>query len=239
MATDSSQTPQHPAPQAPSTGSGAAFLFIAFSLFLMVVAWQEHGHWRAQSPAAATPLHPAVLATPPVLRDVHARKPAVADRKEAHTALYRRLGAYVAHRFKISAIVATEIVAKAHAIGHQLKLDPLLILAVISVESRFDPAAQSNMGAKGLMQVMPRWHADKLEAVGGEERVFDPESNIMVGARILKEYLLPTGNVTDALQRYLGATSEEMAAEYSDKVSREREIFDFVARKGIAPGTPL
>jgi len=43
------------------------------------------------------------------------------------------------------------------------------------------------MGAKGLMQVIPRFHQDKLDALGGEDSVLDPMTNIMVGARILKD----------------------------------------------------
>lgn len=240
MSTDPMRSESCP-PRPAGIGYGAAFFFIAFSLFLMYSAWHEHGGWRAQSAAAPTVAAAGVPASLPPFahREIQHRKTAATERKESHAAVYRRLGAYVARRFRISAIIATEIVTKAHAVGHQLKLDPLLILAVISVESRFDPTAQSNMGAMGLMQVMPRWHADKLEAVGGEERIFELEPNIMVGARILKEYLLPTGEIADALQRYLGATSEEMANEYADKVTREREIFDYVARKGVAPGTPL
>ena len=67
---------------------------------------------------------------------------------------YRAVGEYLARRYRVSSQMATNIVAKAYAIGTELKLDPMLILAVISVESRFNPIAESVMGAKGLMQVI-------------------------------------------------------------------------------------
>ena len=93
-----------------------------------------------------------------------------------------------------------------------------MILAVIAVESRFNPIAESAMGAKGLMQVIPRFHIEKFDPFGGEKVAFEPEANIMVGAKILKEYIRRTGDVADALQMYAGATLEDTKNGYSAKV---------------------
>ena len=144
---------------------------------------------------------------------------------------YRALGENLARRYRVSPEVTTDIVAKAHAIGEELKLDPLLILAVISVESRFNPIAQSAMGAKGLMQVIPRHHTEKFAPFGGEKVALDPHANIMVGASILKEYVRRTGNIGNALQMYVGATSEENENGYSAKVMAERDRLNFILRK--------
>jgi soluble lytic murein transglycosylase-like protein len=180
---------------------------------------------EAQHPAATTL---AVNTPPPVeAKDLHAEKK------------YQRLGEYVARRYRVSSAVATEIVAKAHVVGRRLDLDPMLILAVISVESRFNPIAESNMGAKGLMQVIPRLHADKFLAVGGPNAVFELEPNITVGARILKDYLRYTGDLLDALQMYVGASTQEDASEYSEKVTRERERLNQIARRRSDAGTAL
>lgn len=135
---------------------------------------------------------------------------------------YRALGEYVARRYRVSQEATTNIVATAYAAGQALKLDPLLILAVISVESRFNPIAESVMGAKGLMQVIPRFHSDKFDAVGGEKAAFEPEANITVGAQILKEYLRRTGDLSDALRLYVGS-SDENDSQYAEKVMAERE----------------
>src|SRR5204863_439614 len=87
---------------------------------------------------------------------------------------------------KVPSVIATaateRMVAAAFRAAREVGLDPLLVLAVISVESRFNPIAESVMGAKGLMQIIPRYHPVKLAAVGGEAAVWDPESNIVVGA---------------------------------------------------------
>jgi len=144
---------------------------------------------------------------------------------------YRAIGEYLARRYRVSSEVTTNIVAKAHAVGQQLKLDPALILAVISIESRFNPIAESVMGAKGLMQVIPRYHTEKFDPLGGEKVAFDPAANILVGAKVLKEYIRRTGDVADALQMYVGASSEENENGYSFKVMTERDRLNYVLRQ--------
>ena len=56
------------------------------------------------------------------------------------------------------------------------------------MESRFNPIAESDAGAQGLMQVIPSYHKDKMEAAGVDS-VLDPHDNIRLGAQILKEYI--------------------------------------------------
>jgi soluble lytic murein transglycosylase-like protein len=158
-------------------------------------------------------------------------KPPVSDANEGK---YRAVGDYLARRYRVSSEMTTEVVAKAHAIGAELKLDPLLILAVISVESRFNPVAESVMGAKGLMQVIPRYHSDKFEPLGGEKVAFDPQVNILVGAKILKEYIRRTGDIADALQLYVGASSDENENGYSGKVMAERDRLNQILRQFLS-----
>ena len=156
--------------------------------------------------------------------------PVVVD-PDPNAGKYRAVGEYLARRYRVSSEMTTNIVAKAYAAGAELKLDPMLILAVISVESRFNPIAESVMGAKGLMQVIPRFHAEKFDPLGGEKVAFEPAVNIMVGAAILKEYLRRTGDLADALQMYVGATSEENENGYAAKVMSERDRLSFVVRQ--------
>lgn len=155
--------------------------------------------------------------------------PAVPE--SASMAKYRAVGEYLARRYRVSSEMTTSVVAKAHSVGGELKIDPLLILAVIAVESRFNPLAESVMGAKGLMQVIPKFHTDKFGPLGGEKAAFDPHANIAVGATILKEYLRRTGDVADALQMYVGASSEENENGYSGKVIAERDRLSQVLRQ--------
>jgi soluble lytic murein transglycosylase-like protein len=163
--------------------------------------------------------------------DASQKPAAVVDVNEGR---YRAVGDYLARRYRVSAEMTTDVVAKAHTIGAELKVDPLLILAVISVESRFNPVAESVMGAKGLMQVIPRYHSDKFEPLGGEKVAFEPRANIFVGAKILKEYLSRTGDVADALQLYVGATSDENENGYSGKVMAERDRLNQILRQFLS-----
>jgi len=144
---------------------------------------------------------------------------------------YKAVGEYLARRYRVSSEMTTKVVANAHAIGAELKLDPLLILAVIAIESRFNPLAESGMGAKGLMQVIPRFHSDKFDPLGGEKVAFDTDANIIVGAKILKEYLRRTGDIADALQLYVGAGSDDSDNSYSGKVMAERDRIGHVLRQ--------
>lgn len=134
---------------------------------------------------------------------------------------YRALSEFVANRYRVSQTVAFDLVELAHRVGKDLQLDPLLIIAVISIESRFNPIAESVKGAKGLMQIIPKYHTDKLQVFGGVDSVFDPETNIQVGAQILKEYIRTTGNVGIALQMYAGALSDN-EDQYTNKVMNEK-----------------
>jgi hypothetical protein len=158
----------------------------------------------------------------------------VPDMIDPNEGKYRSLGEYLARRYRVSSEMTTQIVAKAHAAGSDLSLDPMLILAVISVESRFNPIAQSVTGAKGLMQVIPRFHSEKFDPLGGEKVAFDPAANIIVGAKILKEYIRRTGDLADGLQMYVGATSEDSENGYSAKVIAERDRLHSVMRQYLS-----
>jgi hypothetical protein len=181
-----------------------------------------------------SPLHALEL---PHLPRTTAPQPIIAA--DPNAAKYRAIGEHLARRFQVSSEMTTQVVAKAYGLGQELKLDPLLILAVIAVESRFNPVAESGMGAKGLMQIIPRFHPEKFEPLGGERVAFEPAANITVGAKILQEYLRRTGDLGGALQLYVGATTEEAENGYSSKVMAERVRLQGVLKQlQIRPALP-
>jgi soluble lytic murein transglycosylase-like protein len=136
-----------------------------------------------------------------------------------HSAEQRALAETIARRYRVAEEAIVEIVSSAYRAGAQHRVDPLLILAVVAVESRFNPVAQSVLGAKGLMQILPRFHQDKLSEHGGEAALLEPEANIQIGTRILREYLRRSGETEAALQMYAGA---EPDSQYPNKVLAER-----------------
>ena len=143
----------------------------------------------------------------------------------------RVLTGHLARRFMIAPEATELMVETAYRAAAEVGLDPLLVLAVIAIESRFNPIAESVMGAKGLMQIIPRYHRAKLELHGGEGAVLDPESNILVGARILQEYVHRTGTLEAGLQYYNGAFRDG-SAQYAHKVMAERGRLEQVLRGG-------
>lgn len=170
----------------------------------------------AAPPPARAPAPDGLLACapPPAEASAGGGAPTLRDPRQ------RALVEHLSRRYLIASEFTERIVAAAHRVAGEVGLDPLLVLAVISIESRFNPIAESGMGAKGLMQIIPKYHLDKLRAAGGVEAVFDPESNIEIGARILQEYVYRTGSLEGGLQFYNGAWRDRSAA-YAQKVLAE------------------
>jgi soluble lytic murein transglycosylase-like protein len=133
----------------------------------------------------------------------------------------RLLTEFIAKRYRVSEQAVASYVSHAYQAGAQHSVDPLLILAVMAVESRYNPVAESNMGAKGLMQVIPKWHPEKLLDHGGEHAVLEPAVNIEVGARILREYQRRVGDLEAALLMYNGAL-DQPHSQYAAKVFAEK-----------------
>ncbi len=100
-----------------------------------------------------------------------------------------------------------------HAEASRAQVPPQLVLALIQVESKFDPYAVSHSGAVGLMQIMPFW----LKLIGRpDDSLVHMETNLRMGCTILRYYLQKShGDIREALQRYNGAT---VGIDYSDKV---------------------
>jgi soluble lytic murein transglycosylase-like protein len=132
---------------------------------------------------------------------------------------------FIAKRYRVAEDVVTNFVSIAYRAGEKYSLDPLLILAVMAVESRYNPVAESFVGARGLMQIIPKYHPEKLDAHGGEHALLEPEVNILVGAQILREYLRRFGDTETALQVYNGAL-DEPTARYSNKVFAEKALLE-------------
>jgi len=133
------------------------------------------------------------------------------------------LATYLARRYRVSAAATRDLVDAAFRAAELTKLDPLLILSVMAVESSFNPIAESSYGAKGLMQVVPRYHAEKLAFHGGAETVLDPQTNIRVGAEILSDYIRRSGSLEAGLQMYAGA-AEDADNQYAQKVLAEKRL---------------
>jgi soluble lytic murein transglycosylase-like protein len=139
------------------------------------------------------------------------------------------LATWISRRYKVAAEPVAALVQESWAIGQRAGLDPTLILAIMAVESSFNPFAQSTVGAQGLMQVMTRVHDEKYEAFGGTRAAFDPISNLRVGVQVLKECIARAGSIQDGLRFYVGAALQEGDGGYATRVMLEQAHMRAVA----------
>ena len=100
-----------------------------------------------------------------------------------------------------------------HSEASRAGLSPEIVLALIEVESHFDPYAVSSAGAQGMMQIMPFW---KHEIGRPEDNLINIQTNLRYGCTILKYYLQrEKGRLADALARYNGSYGQYW---YSERV---------------------
>ncbi len=142
-----------------------------------------------------------------------------------------RVADYLARRYKVSRAAIKPLITSAQQTGQTVGLDPLLIIAVMGVESSFNPFAESAFGAQGLMQVVPRFHKDKLDPAVGASGLLEPAENIRVGALVLKECIRRNGSLMAGLQQYAGAGSDAATA-YANRVIAETQRLKTAMKSG-------
>lgn len=155
------------------------------------------------------------------------------DQKVLRTRVARKAVAkYVADKYKIDDEKSLRVVEKATIVGREAGLDPTLILAVIAVESSFQPHARSKKGAQGLMQVMPRMHDDKYRLFGEHSFSANIDVHLRVGTLILREYIARAGSLHGGLRWYVGASHPRTKdGGYGRKVLAERARLKEVAKQ--------
>ncbi len=140
---------------------------------------------------------------------------------------------WLSRKYRVAPEPLGVLVSEAFAIGQKVRLDPTLILAVMAIESRFNPYAQSPVGAQGLMQVLTRVHTDKYEDFGGQMAAFDPVANLRVGVKVLQDCIKQGGSIEGGLRLYVGAVSSDGAG-YINKVMAEH-----LRIQSVALGKPM
>ncbi len=131
---------------------------------------------------------------------------------------------FIAERYEKPAHEVRAVVEAAERAGARHGLPSSLLLAMVETESSFNHEARSAYGARGLMQVVPRFHPEEVKAAGGAHRLDDPATNIDVGARILARYLDRSGNLQRALAKYSGGS-----AGYAAKVMKRKRHLEQIA----------
>lgn len=142
---------------------------------------------------------------------------------------------YVARRYRVSEEALVPVFELAESAGQQRRIDPLLIVAVIGIESGFNPFAESAMGAQGLMQIIPRFHMDKVPDASGDKPFLDPVVNIMIGTHVLEEAIRRRGGLVAGLQYYGGASDQD--DRYANKVLAEKARLEQAVKRSASSAT--
>ena len=177
--------------------------------------------------AAAAPVSNANLKEPAKLEQP---APALEARVAPVAPEQQRVSQWIAKRYRVASDAAGMLVGATYSTAREVQLDPLLILAVIAIESRFNPFAESPVGAKGLMQVMAHVHRDRFQPLGGVQAALNPVANIKVGASILRDYVRRAGSLEGGLKMYVGAAFHDTDSGYGAKVIAEYNRMKSVAR---------
>lgn len=144
---------------------------------------------------------------------------------------------WISRRYSVAQEPISRLVQEAWAVGKMAGMEPTLILAVMAVESSFNPFAQSHVGAQGLMQVMTGIHHDKYEIFGGRRAAFDPVTNLRVGVQVLQDCIRRAGSLQAGLKYYVGAANLADDGGYAIKVLAEQAYLRQVAAGGKVPTT--
>lgn len=192
---------------------------------------RQHARSQPQAPELPADVLPVSLAEPLAISRATAADPAELNRQQAAVAQW------LSRRYRVAPEPISRLVQEAWRIGQQARLEPTLILAVMAIESRFNPFAQSPVGAQGLMQVMTRVHDDKYEAFGGLHAAFDPVSNLRVGVQVLRECIARAGSIEGGLKFYVGAADLTTDGGYAAKVMAEQALLRQVAAGRRVPVT--
>lgn len=125
---------------------------------------------------------------------------------------------------QVNDTVANTIVRQVYAYATSAGIKPSLLLAMMKVESTFNTKARSKHQALGLMQVMPKWHKDKLKG----RSLYNPEVAIEVGTKVLSDCIIKHKRV---MHKAIGCYNGDRTNSYYVKVRKEQiELLAFLKR---------
>ena len=129
---------------------------------------------------------------------------------------------------------ATRTAEVIYKLTTKLKLNPLLFIALMRVESNFNHLAISPVGAEGLMQVMPptaKWTAKKYNVEWPDGHSFDPIVNVKLGVYYLAYLYDQFGNMRHALTAYNRGPRATRYILNNNRGRLPREIDNFYSAK--------
>lgn len=141
-----------------------------------------------------------------------------------------RVTRWLSRKYKIAPQPLGSLVAEAWQVGQLSQLPPTLILAVMAVESGFNPFAKGTQGAMGLMQIEPSAHEDTLSQFGGKLAAFDPLTNLRLGARQLQASIQQGGSIEEGVRQYGLLSGQANDSAYVERVMSEHKQLERIAQ---------
>ena len=133
---------------------------------------------------------------------------------------------WLSRRYRVSPEPLAALVTEAWAVGERSQIPPTLILAIMAIESKFNPFTSGTQGAMGLMQINPDARATELASFGGRLAVFDPVTNLRLGARLLQDLILQSETIEEALRQYASASGQAEDSVYIERVLAEQKFLE-------------
>jgi soluble lytic murein transglycosylase-like protein len=209
-------------------GVGLAVMALALSLALkpewqmranqQLLSWLEER--QDQSIAATTFLSESARATVTPLQVLPQDQMAITQ--------------WLSRKYKVSPEPLGALVSEAWRIGERSQMAPTLLLAMMAIESRFNPFASGSQGTMGLMQIAPEAQSGALSQFGGRLAAFDPVTNLRIGARLLQDLIAQSPSLEEALGMYATASGTVDVPRYIERVLAEQKKLD---QLGLNPVT--
>lgn len=132
----------------------------------------------------------------------------------------------LSRRYRVSPEPLAALVKEAWALGERTQIPATLLLAIMAVESKFNPFTSGTQGAMGLMQIDPDAHVTELAPFGGRLAVFDPLTNLRMGTRLLQDLMLQSETIEEALRQYAAASGQTDEVLYVERVLNEQRLLE-------------
>ena len=133
---------------------------------------------------------------------------------------------WLSRRYRVSPEPLAALVTEAWSVGERSQIPPTLILAIMAIESKFNPFTAGTQGAMGLMQIDPDAHVSELAPFGGRLAVFDPLTNLRVGTRLLQDLMLQSETIEETLRQYAAASGQTDEGLYIERVLAEQRMLE-------------
>ena len=196
-----------------------------------------------EAQAVEAPALSALMAAPASVQTVAATDTQLTREEKALLGTQKQqqwVTTWLSKRYRVANDATNMLVSTAYLTAREIKLDPLLILAVMAIESGLNPFAESPVGAQGLMQVMSKVHHERFQEMGGVQAALNPVANIRVGSLILKDYVTRGGSVEAGLKTYVGAANFATDSGYGSRVLAEyRRLKQVSAGQRVPTTTPM